>query len=107
MIPLGSQSRPIAFVLQQLDLHPEAREMLFELLSRPSSDGVLRSEPTREHINDESRIRRTAELVRQGARKHPAARQACREDPAGPCLESCQRRVANKYDRRLKRRLYP
>ena len=107
MISLGLQSFPISFLAQQLAMDPNMRELLREICRQSLDEDLVRSTPTKERINDAPRLRRMVELLGQGAQKHPAARQVCRENPAGASLEACERRVVRRYDDQLKRYRLP
>lgn len=85
MTPMGRAS-PRDFY----DHHLDFRNLLQADLTTPG-----------ERINDESRLRRMIALMDQGVRKHPSARQACREDLAGANEEACERRLVRKHAERF------
>ena|ERR1700709_372066 len=102
MIALGRDVLPISRVLRELASHPELRGIFSSVLQRPLPDISTPPRPTRgEHIDDRKRLMRMLELIAGGARKTPAANQACREDLAGQSIESCERRLVRKYNRHL------
>jgi hypothetical protein len=108
MISLGIQSVSISSLAQQLAVDPDLlRELLREVCRQSSDEDSVRSPPTRERVDDGPRLQRMGELIGQGAQKHPAARQACRENPAGASLEACERRIVRKYDDKLRRHRLP
>ena len=108
MIALGSEVLPISYVLREIASHRELQGIFSSVLQRPLPDVPTLPRPTgAEHIDDRKRLMRMLELIAGGARKTPAANRACREDPAGQSLESCERRLVRKYNRSLDPRRLP
>jgi hypothetical protein len=106
MIALGSEVLPISYVLRKMASHPELRGIFSSVLQRPLPDAPTPPRPA-EYIDDRQRLTHMLELIAAGARKTPAANQACRENLAGQNLEACERRLVRKYNRYLDPRRLP
>jgi hypothetical protein len=80
-------------------LPPEYRAALRQVASREESIDDAKRHPLQglERVSDCARGRRMQQLMDDGMRMYPAARQACIEEPGGASEDACARRLARKY----------